>query len=372
MIRQASEIILRRPGVQNSVAFAGFDGATFTNAPNTGVIFVAAEAVRGARRARADRGHDPRRSARSRLAQLERRLRLRARAAVGAGHRHRRRPEGLRAGSRRARAARAREARPGRVAGAAGADAGLHPGLHAVQHAHAADLCRHRPHQGRAAAACRSAACSRRCRSIWARPTSTTSTCSAAPTRSTAQADNPYPPDPARRREPQDAQRQRRHGADRLGRRPSATPPGPSACRATISIRRPRCRCSWRAASRPARASPRWRSIADERAAAGLRLRMDRDRAAGEARRQYRDRRLRAGGGVRLPAAGGAVRKLAAAARRHPDRADVHPGGDDRRQHPRARPQHPGRDRPGRAGRPGRQERHPDRRVRQAGRGGRA
>ena len=40
VIRQASEIILARPGVQNAVAFAGFDGATFTNAPNTGVIFV--------------------------------------------------------------------------------------------------------------------------------------------------------------------------------------------------------------------------------------------------------------------------------------------------------------------------------------------
>jgi hydrophobe/amphiphile efflux-1 (HAE1) family protein len=40
VIRRASEIILARPGVQNSVAFTGFDGATFTNAPNTGVIFV--------------------------------------------------------------------------------------------------------------------------------------------------------------------------------------------------------------------------------------------------------------------------------------------------------------------------------------------
>jgi hydrophobe/amphiphile efflux-1 (HAE1) family protein len=40
VIRNASEIILSRPGVQNSVAFVGFDGATFTNAPNTGVIFV--------------------------------------------------------------------------------------------------------------------------------------------------------------------------------------------------------------------------------------------------------------------------------------------------------------------------------------------
>jgi hydrophobe/amphiphile efflux-1 (HAE1) family protein len=40
VIRSASEIILSRPGVQNSVAFVGFDGATFTNAPNAGVIFV--------------------------------------------------------------------------------------------------------------------------------------------------------------------------------------------------------------------------------------------------------------------------------------------------------------------------------------------
>jgi hydrophobic/amphiphilic exporter-1 (mainly G- bacteria), HAE1 family len=40
VIRQASEILKTRPGVKDSVAFVGFDGATFTNAPNTGVIFV--------------------------------------------------------------------------------------------------------------------------------------------------------------------------------------------------------------------------------------------------------------------------------------------------------------------------------------------
>lgn len=40
VIRKASDIILQRPGVLNSVAFVGFDGATFTNAPNAGVIFV--------------------------------------------------------------------------------------------------------------------------------------------------------------------------------------------------------------------------------------------------------------------------------------------------------------------------------------------
>ena len=40
VVRKASEILKSRPGVENSVAFAGFDGATFTNAPNTAVIFV--------------------------------------------------------------------------------------------------------------------------------------------------------------------------------------------------------------------------------------------------------------------------------------------------------------------------------------------
>jgi hydrophobe/amphiphile efflux-1 (HAE1) family protein len=40
VVRKASEILLSRPGVAHAVAFAGFDGATFTNAPNSGVVFV--------------------------------------------------------------------------------------------------------------------------------------------------------------------------------------------------------------------------------------------------------------------------------------------------------------------------------------------
>jgi hydrophobe/amphiphile efflux-1 (HAE1) family protein len=40
LVRQASELIMNTPGVAHAVAFVGFDGATFTNAPNTGVIFV--------------------------------------------------------------------------------------------------------------------------------------------------------------------------------------------------------------------------------------------------------------------------------------------------------------------------------------------
>ena len=41
VVRKAVDILIKRPGVANAVAFAGFDGATFTDAPNSGVIFTA-------------------------------------------------------------------------------------------------------------------------------------------------------------------------------------------------------------------------------------------------------------------------------------------------------------------------------------------
>src|SRR3979409_932033 len=40
VVRKASELLLSGPGVAHPVTFAGFDGATFTNAPNSGVLFV--------------------------------------------------------------------------------------------------------------------------------------------------------------------------------------------------------------------------------------------------------------------------------------------------------------------------------------------
>src|SRR3954462_76807 len=39
VVRRASDAILAPPGGESAVAFVGFDGATFTNAPNTGVVF---------------------------------------------------------------------------------------------------------------------------------------------------------------------------------------------------------------------------------------------------------------------------------------------------------------------------------------------
>ena len=43
VMRTATDVILKRAGVKDAVVFTGFDGATFTNAPNTGVIFVTLE-----------------------------------------------------------------------------------------------------------------------------------------------------------------------------------------------------------------------------------------------------------------------------------------------------------------------------------------
>ena len=40
LVRQASDMIMATEGVAHAVGIVGFDGATFTNAPNTGVIFV--------------------------------------------------------------------------------------------------------------------------------------------------------------------------------------------------------------------------------------------------------------------------------------------------------------------------------------------
>lgn len=39
VVRRAVDILSKRPGVAHAVTFAGFDGATFTDSPNSGVIF---------------------------------------------------------------------------------------------------------------------------------------------------------------------------------------------------------------------------------------------------------------------------------------------------------------------------------------------
>ena len=124
-----------------------------------------------------------------------------------------------------------------------------------------------------------------------------------------------------------------------------------------------------RRAPAPARPSRSWRTIADQELPQSMALRVDRAGLPAAAGGQHGDVRLRAGGGVRVPGAGGAVRELVAAAGGHPGRADVpallaSPACDlARHGH-----QHLHADRLRGAGRPGEQERDPDRRVRQAAR----
>jgi multidrug efflux pump subunit AcrB len=95
----------------------------------------------------------------------------------------------------------------------------------------------------------------------------------------------------------------------------------------------PSRRARWRRGSRlqPGQAMAIMEKLAARDAARRLRLRMDHARLPATARRQHRDLRLRAGSGVRVPGAGGAVRKSHAAHCRHPDRADVSDRVDCRR-----------------------------------------
>ncbi len=107
-----------------------------------------------------------------------------------------------------------------------------------------------------------------------------------------------------------------------------------------------------------------------QRSSAGrFQLRVDDARVPAIACRQHGDVRLRPGGGVRVPGAGGAVREPHIAARDHHDRADVPGGGDHRRGDARPRQQHPDAGRLCRADRPRGEERDPDRGIRQAARG---
>ena len=150
VVRKAGDIMLTRPGVEDAVAFVGFDGATFTNAPNTGVIFVRLKPFEEREKAGTDQGRASWPICASRCRDLREAfvfvLEPPSVPGIGTGG-------GLK-GYVQDRAGRGLPALERRDLGGrrhSRADARLHPGLHAVQHAYAADLRRYRPHQGRAA-----------------------------------------------------------------------------------------------------------------------------------------------------------------------------------------------------------------------------
>ncbi len=179
----------------------------------------------------------------------------------------------------------------------------------------------------------------------------------------TAQADLPFRKETVRSGAPAHPQRRRRHGDARqrrefpryFGRRPR---------RALQSL--PGVRVAGRHAAghqfgdRDQHHEEAGRGYAAER----LLVRMDGSVVSAGHRRQYRPLRVSDLRAVRVPGAGGAIWLVEPAIRGHPDRADVPARRHHRRAHHGAGRQHPDPDRFRGAGGAGGQERHSDRRVR--------
>ena len=360
VIRRASEIILARPGVQNSVAFTGFDGGTFTNAPNAGVIFVPlkpfAERVPlglSAGRILAD--------LRQQLAQLDDAfvfvLEPPSVPGIGTGG-------GLKlyVQDRAGNGLPALEQATWIVAGSAAQTPGFTQAF-TLFNTHTpqvyADIDRTKAELLQVPIDRVFSTLSVYMGSAYINDFNLLGRTYQV----SAQADNPYR---LSVRDVENLKTRNNYGdmvpigsvAD-VPRRDRAVP---CAALQPVSGGRGAVGSGARVLVRPGDRGDR--EDREGTPAAGLRLRMDRDRAAGEARRQHRGGGLRAGGGVRVPAAGGAVRELAAAARGGADRADVHPRRDAGGERARAGSQYPGRGRPRGAGRAGREERNPDRGVR--------
>ena len=102
VIQKASEIIRNTPGVANAVAFAGFSGATFTNASNAGVIFAPFESFEHRLETGPICRQDHRRPVRQ-PAEHPGGLHHRAAAAAGARHRQCRRLQDDAAGAQQRR-----------------------------------------------------------------------------------------------------------------------------------------------------------------------------------------------------------------------------------------------------------------------------
>ena len=208
------------------------------------------------------------------------RVRPRHPAAAGARHRQRRRLQDDRPGPPRARRRRAGSGGPATFAAAANQDAGPDRRLHPLQHAHAAALRRHRPRARPRCSACRSTTSSSALEIYLGSTYVNDFNYLGRTYRVTAQADAPF------RRSVDDiaeAARCATSGARWCRSARVATferhRPAPTACRATTSIRRPRCRAPRRPASRPAQAHRRDGAASRPSVLPdGLRLRMDRPR----------------------------------------------------------------------------------------------
>ncbi len=169
LVRKATKIILETDGVVHAVPFAGFDGATFTTAPNAGAIFAALAPFpdRVAKGLSADHI----------LADLRKRLGAIEEAFIivippppvrGIGN-----AGGFKmmVQDKRGRGLRALEAATQELVGGRQSDARPGRRVLAVQYAHTQALRRYRPREGRDAGRARRRRVRRRSRSISARST---------------------------------------------------------------------------------------------------------------------------------------------------------------------------------------------------------
>ena len=170
------------PGVEHTVGVSGQSLILNANAPNLGSMYVMLKEFAAAARPRADGRRDRRGAARPLPARGARGDRLGVRGAADRRPGHDRRLQADHRGSRQSRPGRAAagqrsDRRPGqRDAGPAGPVQQL-PGQHALA------VPRDRPDQVHGPGRAGQRASSTRCRSTWARTTSTTSTSSAGPGR---------------------------------------------------------------------------------------------------------------------------------------------------------------------------------------------
>ena len=147
VMQRASDIALKQPGVGHAIRIVGFSGATFTNAPNAGAMFLVLDdfAKRAADPRSIGGGHST--SPVRQAGRDSERLHCGGPAAVGAGHRQCWRVPHDGGGPRRRRTA-GLATRGLRHDGRGGADQGPEPGLLAVRNPDPAALSRYRSHQG--------------------------------------------------------------------------------------------------------------------------------------------------------------------------------------------------------------------------------
>ena len=251
---------MQTPGVAGAVNIVGFSGATFTNAPNAGAIFLVLDAVRPSAPAiRSSRRPRSRAQLFGKFAAIQEALVLVVAPppVPGIGNaggfrmmiedRAGRGPEALQEAVCAMMGARRADARP-------------------VSRCSRCSRRRRRssiststaPRRSCSASTCRT--CSPRCRSISARPMSTTSTCSAAPSACIAQADGDVPARAEGRAENPRAQFERRDRAARLVHDGARHLRAVSRAALQSLSRRPNSTARRRPATRRARRSRSWRS----------------------------------------------------------------------------------------------------------------